>query len=297
MLDRRTLPLSAMRSFESAGRHLHLGRAGAELGVTHGAVSHQIRALEDKLGLKLFIRANNKLQLTIAGEHLLKSVKEGLDLMVKGALNLNSDSIAGELIIGCTPTAGASWAVNHIMKFQTQYPQMRIKIVELQVKQLKIPTEIDIALCYGKPKIGDRRLESLITPKIFPVCSPSLLYGKPTIENSTQLAQLPLLYDDNNSWPRWFKSMHVKVPESTQKTFFFNTALTISAAQNGFGVALCNPLEVQDDLREGRLIRVLEEAIPESQNYYLLCNKPEAQSIRAKLFERWIKELMSNIPK
>ena len=112
MFDRRTLPLSALRAFESAGRHLHLGRAGSELGVTHGAISHQVRALEDKLGLKLFTRANNRLQLTSAGEHLLSSVRDGFDRIVDGALHLNPDSIAGELTIGCTHTSGSSCSNN-----------------------------------------------------------------------------------------------------------------------------------------------------------------------------------------
>ena len=79
MLNKRTLPLSGLRAFECAGRHLHLGRAGEELGVTHGAISHQVRALEAQLGVKLFIRANSRLQLTDAGQRLLTAVGEGFE--------------------------------------------------------------------------------------------------------------------------------------------------------------------------------------------------------------------------
>ena len=77
MINRRTLPLSALRAFESAGHHLHMGRAGEALGVTHGAISHQVRALEQQLKVKLFIRSNNRLKLTSAGERLLTAVREG----------------------------------------------------------------------------------------------------------------------------------------------------------------------------------------------------------------------------
>ncbi|MCZ6881933.1 MAG: LysR family transcriptional regulator, partial [Gammaproteobacteria bacterium] len=195
MFDRRTLPLSALRAFESAGRHLHLGRAGSELGVTHGAISHQVRALEDKLGLKLFTRANNRLQLTSAGEHLLSSVRDGFDRIVDGALHLNPDSIAGELTIGCTHTSGSSWAVKHIMQFQANYPQMEIRVVEVRPQQQEIPSEIDITICYGKPNVGNRRLEALISPCVFPVCSPTLLFGRESIENPEQLTRMPLLQD------------------------------------------------------------------------------------------------------
>jgi LysR family glycine cleavage system transcriptional activator len=296
MFDRRTLPLSALRAFESAGRHLHLGRAGSELGVTHGAISHQVRALEQKLGLKLFTRAHNRLQLTSAGELLLSSVRDGFDRIVDGALHLNPDSIAGDLSIGCTHTAGSSWAVKHIMQFQANYPQMEIRVVEVRPQQSEIPSEVDIAICYGKPNVGNRRLENLISPSVFPVCSPTLLFGQETIDSPEQLTRLPLLQDDQNTWPRWLSAMGVEVPDSIRQTHFFSTALSLTAARNGFGVALCNPLEVQDDLREGRLVRVLEHSIPESHNYYLLCNFDEGQSLRAQLFEEWINNVMKNLP-
>ena len=102
MLERRTLPLSALRAFESAGRQLHMGRAGEELGVTHGAISHQVRALEQQLGVKLFIRANNRLKLTGAGKRLLNAVREGFDRIVDGTLQLDPDSLTGVLVIGCS---------------------------------------------------------------------------------------------------------------------------------------------------------------------------------------------------
>jgi LysR family glycine cleavage system transcriptional activator len=296
VLDRRTLPLSALRAFESAGRHLHLGRAGKELGVTHGAISHQVRALEQKLGIKLFSRANNRLTLTSAGEKLLISVRDGFDRIVDGALHLNPDSVAGELTIGCTQTSGSSWAVKHIMEFQVSYPQMEIRVVEVHPLQKNIPRDIDVTICYGKPDVGDRRLEELISLSVFPVCSPTLLFGQSTIETPADLAQLPLLHDNQNSWSKWFSQVNVELATINQQTHFFSTVLSLTAARNGFGVALCNPLEVQDDLREGQLVRLLEHAIPESQDYYLLCDPIDTQSRRARLFEEWMQNIMQNLP-
>ena len=141
MFDRRTLPLSALRAFESAGRHLHMGRAGDELGVTHGAISHQVRILEQYLGIKLFIRANNRLKLTSSGEHLLDAVRDGFECIIDGALRLDPDSLTGSLIIACTESTGASWAVMHIGEFQLQYPQIDVHVVEVQPQQKDIPRE------------------------------------------------------------------------------------------------------------------------------------------------------------
>ena len=99
MLDRRTLPLSALRAFESAGRRLHMGRAGEDLGVTHGAISHQVKTLERQLDVELFVRANNRLKLTSAGERLLLAVRDGFDRIIDGELQLDCDQLTGNLVI------------------------------------------------------------------------------------------------------------------------------------------------------------------------------------------------------
>lgn len=296
MLDRRSLPLSALRAFESAGRHLHLGRAGEELGVTHGAVSHQVRALEKKLGVKLFTRTNNRLRLTSAGEHLLRSVRAGFDRIAEGAQHIDPESIAGELIVGCTQTMGSSWAVKQVMQFQSNYPQIEISFHEIYPEQRDIPPDIDIAICYGKPDVAERRLEPLLSPSVFPVSSPGLLFDRPTVENPADLAYLPLLHNNQNSWGRWFEAMNVDFKPEGRQTHFFSTALSLTAARNGFGVALCNSLEVEDDLREGQLVRLLDHTIPEAQNYYLLCDTVGKQGIRARIFEEWIKNRIRNLP-
>jgi LysR family glycine cleavage system transcriptional activator len=289
MLNRRTLPLSALRAFESAGHHLHLGRAGDALGVTHGAISHQVRALEQQLKVKLFVRANNRLKLTSAGERLLGAVREGFDSIVEGALHLDPDNLTGTLIIACTESTGASWAVRHIGEFQLQYPQISIHVVVLQPRQKDIPREVDVAICYGKPEAGGRQLEELVSPPVYPVCSPKTLHGLPAITRPEQLARLTLLHDNQNSWSDWFSAMHVAIPENLRQIHFHSTNLSLTAARLGYGVALCNTFEIQEDLRQGRLVRLMKKGVPESHNYYLLTNQPERRSLRAQLFEDWIK--------
>ena len=289
MLNRRTLPLSALRAFESAGRHLHLGHAGDALGVTHGAISHQVRALETQLKVKLFIRANNRLKLTSAGERLLNAVREGFDSIVEGALHLDPDNLAGSLVIACTESTGASWAVKHIGEFQLQYPQISMHVTLLQPRQKDIPREVDVAICYGKPEAGGRHLEKLVSPPVYPVCSPQTLHGLPAITRPEQLAQLTLLHDNQNSWPDWFAAMQVAIPENVRQLHFHSTNLSLTAARLGYGVALCNTFEIQEDLRQGRLVKLMKKGVAESHNYYLLSNRPEHRSLRAQLFEDWIK--------
>lgn len=293
MLDRRTLPLSALRSFESAGRHLHMGRAGEDLGVTHGAISHQVRVLEDHLGVKLFVRANNRLKLTDAGERLLRAVQDGFDRIVDGTLQLDPDNLTGTLVIGCTESTGASWAIQHIGEFQLLYPQIDIHVVEVKPQQKDIPREVDVAICYGKPEAGGRQLDELVSPPVYPVCSPRILHDIPAITRPEHLARLTLLHDNQNNWSRWFAAMDVSVPEDIRQIHLYSTNLSLTAARLGYGVALCNPFETQEDLRQGRLVRPLKQAIPESHNFYLLTNQPEHRSLRAQLFEDWIRSQVS----
>lgn len=289
MLDRRTLPLSALRAFESTGRHLHMGRAGEDLGVSHGAISHQVRALEQRLNVRLFIRENNRLRLTTAGERLFSAVRDGLDRIIDGALQLDADNLTGILTIGCTESTGASWAINHIGEFQLQYPQIDIHVTSVLPQQKNIPREVDVAICYGKPEAGGRRLEKLVSPPLYPVCSPRILHGLPTITRPGQIGRLTLLHDGQNSWSRWFTAMNEPKPENIRQMHFYSTNLSLTAARLGYGVALCNPFEVQEDLRKGSLVKLLEKAVPESHNYYLLTHQDEHRSLRAELFEDWLR--------
>ena len=264
MLNRRTLPLSALRAFESAGRHLHMGRAGEELGVTYGAISHQVRALEQQLKVKLFVRAKKGLELTHAGERLLLAVGDGFDKIVDGTLRLEDDNLTGKLVIGCTESTGASWAIEHIGEFQLLYPQIDIHVVEVQPRQKIIPREVDVAICYGKPEADDRRLEELVSPPVYPVCSPRILHGLPTITRPGQVGRLTLLHDSQNSWSKWFEAMGVPKPSNASQMFFYSTNLSLTAARLGYGVALCNPFEIQEDLRQGRLVKLLKKTVPEA---------------------------------
>ena len=266
-----------------------MGRAGEELGVTHGAISHQVRGLERHLGVKLFIRANNRLKLTSAGERLLSAVREGFDRIVDGTLQMDPGNLTGTLVIGCTQSTGASWAVRHIGEFQLQYPQIDIHVVEVQPRQKVIPREIDVAICYGQPETGGKHLQELASPPVFPVCSPRILHGIAPITRPEHLSRLTLLHDNQNSWSRWFNAIDVPEPGGLKQMHFYSTNLSLTAARLGFGVALCNIFEIREDLLQGGLVKLLEKAVPETHNFYLLTNQPEHRTVRAQLFEDWIK--------
>lgn len=287
-MDRRTLPLSSLRAFESAAETLHLGRAGERLGVTHGAISHQVRALEDRLGVSLFVRAHSRLSLTPAGQRLYEAVKQGLDRILDGTRNLDPQELDGPITVGCTQTIATSWAARLICEFQKNYPTVEISTREIRPRQSDIPREIDIAICYGAPSKDDRHLTHLASPALFPVCSPQLVSARTDGFDAKILEQFPLLHDKQVSWDRWFAAQNVPKPDTVQNIHFANTSQALTAACLGYGVALSNDFETQDFIRDGRLIRLTDRSIPEEKDYFLLTPAPARGSARTALFADWI---------
>lgn len=295
MLSRRTLPLSALRSFECAGRHLHFQKAGKELGVTQSAISHQIRALEDQLNTQLFDRTGNRLTLTPAGTLLLEKASKAFDQLIDAAEGLGPEVIAGKLTIGCTTTLLVSLVMNTISRFRQSYPEIDMEIVEIKPLHKAIPRELELAFCFGEPLAKDRRIEPLLREKIFPVCSPGLLQSVPRVTRPAHLLNLPLLHNNLGHWDRWFSSARLSPSDAKNHLHFFNTHVALAAARRGLGVALASSLEVQNDLLMGTLVKVLDDSIQEPEQYYLVAHFPENQTHRAMLFERWLKEDISGL--
>lgn len=285
-MNRRNLPLSALRSFEATARHLHMGKAGEALGVTHGAVSHQIRSLEDKLGAKLFIRAHNTLELTPTGTQLLQAVTEGLDKLQDGLRYLAPEALGGRLIIGCTQTIGASWAPSQLHLFYQKYPTIEIEIQEIKPRQRHIPRNIDVAICYGAPEVEDRSIRLLARPLLYPVCNPALLANRTTQLAPKHLFDYTLVHDGQVSWANWMQEYQLNITDAKRNMTFPNTSQAVRAAVNGAGVALANTLETKEYIDNGQLIRFIEKPIEEAQSYYLL--GPAKSTLKSQLFINWM---------
>lgn len=288
MIDRRTLPLAALRAFESAAQHLHMGKAGIELGVTQGAISHQVRLLERRLGVSLFSRAHNTLALTPAGIRLLTAVSHGLDLIIDGARNLDPKNLNGSLVVGCTETIATSWAAQHICSFYEKYPEITITVVEIEPLQRVISHDIDIAICYGRPENDDRLLTKIGAPTLFPVCSPTLLsHGRQQMKLQ-ELTSFTLIHDGQVSWVRWMEQYNIDISLIPSNIYFPSTSQAIRAAMLGAGVALSNTLEAQQFIIDGQLVKLFDKPINEEHSYYLMSPATKNNTTKAQIFIEWI---------
>ena len=294
LLTRRNLPLNALRAFEAAGKHRHMRRAADELGVTHGAISQQIKILEQTLQVKLLKRENNRLSLTTAGERLLKSVQEGFDRITEGALYLDPDSMSGEIIIAVTPSISMNWLLGTIGEFCQRYPEVEPRLLTIEPHQRKLPTEFDIALCLGQPETPLRQVTELYQEHYFPVCRPGLIKTDQPINKPVDLLQYPLLYERFNHWQHWFKLQGISNPKANGNIHLDYGFQSIEAARRGLGITLADQIEVAQDLQDGRLIKLLNEVLPVNESIYLVTDIETNQPLRVKLF---VEELIQGINK
>jgi LysR family glycine cleavage system transcriptional activator len=283
ILSRRNLPLNAMRAFEAAARHCHLRKAAEELGVTHGAVSRQVRQLEEILAIELFDRSHNRLSLTSAGQRLLPGVREGLDKIAESALYLDPDSMSGSLVIASTPSISAGWLVTAMAEFSRQHPEVELRLLNIDPLERELPAEVDVAICYGRPDVGQREIIELFQERYFPVCHPSLLQGKAPINSPEDLLRHRLLHDHHNLWPRWLNRMAVE-GRAQQQMYLQDSYQVLSALREGCGIGLMDRVDVHQELCSGQLVSLFDETIEAEQRHFLVVEKESRSTVRARLF-------------
>lgn len=294
MLQRRQLPLNAMRAFEAVARHLHMRRAAQELGVTHGAVSRQVKLLEQQLGVLLFDRVHNRIELTAGGQRLFKTVQDALDSISESTYFLNPDSMTGSLIIDATPSIAMNWLVRLVGEFANSYPEIDISLRNISPQQKVLNSDFDVALCYGKPIEPAWPSSKLYREKQFPVASPKLLQRYPAVKGERDLLQMALLQDRHDSWREWFASQGIEEHRGSSNLYMQEAYQTLAAAREGFGVALADRLEVAPDLEAGTLISLSNVAVPLPETTYLVTAPADRLTMRAKVFidflTKWLGE-------
>jgi len=260
-MGRRLPPLNALRAFEAAARHLSLSRAADELSVTPAAVSHQIRTLEDHLGVALFRRDGRSLLLTDAGQACLPGIREGFERLASAIDEIDSLGMVGVLTVSVAPSFAAKWLVPRLDRFQVRHPEIDVRVsASMQVTDFS-RDDVDLAIRYGAGRYPDLVVEKLLEESVFPVCSPGLLKEKGPIDTPEALRSHTLLHDDSPdndescpTWAMWLKAAGVEM-DASRGPRFNQSSLVIEAAALGKGVALAKATLAAADLAEGRLVK------------------------------------------
>lgn len=274
---RKLPPLNALRAFEAAGRHLSLSRAAEELHVTPAAVSHQVKALEEVLGQKLFRRVSRSLVLTDAGQLLLAPLGEGLDRMAEGIARLRGLEGNQPLTVSVPPSFGAKWLMPRLEHFRSLCPEVDVRI-DASMRLVNLDREdIDLAVRYGGGRYPGVEVECLMSEQVFPVCSPELLRRGPALDTPADLAGHTLIHTEylggSNAypdWSMWLSAVGLPRLRPRHELRISLASMGVDAAVAGQGVLLVGSVLVAGDLARGRLVRLFDTAVPVNLCYYLV---------------------------
>jgi LysR family glycine cleavage system transcriptional activator len=285
---RRLPPLNALKAFEAAARSESFTRAAEELCVTQGAVSQQVKALETTLGVKLFHRERQRLQITDAGREYLGVVRDALDRIALGTERLVQRQTSGVLTVSTSPDFAAKWLVHRLGRFAEAHPDIDLR-VSATMHQVDFAREdVDVAVRHGDGLWVGLDVVRLCSEQLFPVCSPKLVSGGKRITKPMDLLKFPLLrLDDWKTWSRWFDAAGVS-PPITQGPVLNRASMLIDAAVNGQGIALARTALAAWDLINGRLIRPIDVFLRMSHAFWIVCPKATSALPKIRLFREWL---------
>jgi LysR family glycine cleavage system transcriptional activator len=294
---RRLPPLNALRAFEAAARHLSFTKAADELNVTQAAVSHQVKALEERLGMPLFKRGNRSLLLTDAGQAYLPALREAFDGIAQATDRLRITSGEGPLKVSALNSLAAKWLMPRLPKFRSLHPEVDVLIHTSDQLVDFAHDGIDVGIRYGGGSYGGLISDFLMSDVCFPVCSPKLLAdGQLPLEKPADLARHTLLNDDAPNvrgmpdWRMWLRAAGVKNIDPSHGLAYSDSAMLVQAAVEGQGVALARLSIAELDLAAGRLVKPFDLEIPTQHSYYLVFPPAHLEVPKVKAFRAWILE-------
>lgn len=288
-LGRRLPSLNALKAFEAAARHESFTRAADELNVTQGAVSHQVKALETELGLRLFQRERQRLVITEAGRVYLEIVRDAFDRIATGTERLVQRQQSGILTVTTSPNFAAKWLVHRLGRFAEANPGIDLRIGATVQHVDFTREEVDVAIRHGDGRWPGLHVTRLCVEELFPVCSPTLLKGRGALRLPADLARHTLLHiDDPLDWAKWLEAAGISGLNLSRGPVFSQRSMAIDAAIDGQGVALARTALGAWDLLAGRLARPFDFALKVPYAYWIACPKANADLPKISAFRDWL---------
>ena len=291
-------PLSALRAFEAAARHLSLTKAAHELHVTPGALSHQIRGLEEHLGIALFLRRPRAIVLTDAGQRLYPGLQTGFGLIRQAVETVAQRGDGNKLLISTPPGFTAKWLAPRLWRFLAANPGLDARVSSTPAYVDLAAGDVDVADPQPAGRRGDRarasrrKLADLIAT---PVCSPAYAAKIGGLKTPAALRKAALIFDDSLAgsengygWAGWLKAAGVDGVDLDRGLHFSSADHALEATVEGAGVQLAYTLLTQDDVRSGRLIAPFDLMLPSRRAMHFVCLKGRETRPHIAAFRQWI---------
>jgi len=307
----RLPPLNALRAFETVARHLSVKKAAAELSVTPAAVSHQIKGLEEYLGVQLFNRQNRALELTEAARVCLPKLREGFDNLAQAVERLRMHKGGGTLTVSVPPSLAARWLMPRLHRFFEAHPEIDVRVSA----RLRQPSEggrrgamaeratvdtwladSDISLIYGRGDYPGFAVDKLLSLSVTPICSPKLATDRehPLVRPRDLKHHLLLhddtgdLYDGVSFWEVWLKEAGVEDVDLRRGPHFSHAVLAFEAAVEGLGVLASLPVLAKADLDAARLVTPFALRVPLRSAYYMVSTEAALSRSAVAAFREWL---------
>jgi len=286
-VTRNLPPLGALRAFEAAARLESFSRAADEISVTHGAVSHQMRALERALGTALFLRNGRRVALTAAGRHFAERVRAALQDLAEAAQFVRRSEGERAVSVSMLPSFAARWLMPRLGRFMERHPGIAVNIhTSITLVDFQ-RDDVDLAIRFGSGHWPDLEAHKFMDEEFFPVVSPRFNRGRLPAQPS-ELGKFQLMRSNDEPWTPWFRAAGVRFKEP-HSLIFTDSSLLLQAAVDGRGIALARSGIAADDLRAGKLVRLFDVALPAHGASYLVWPKGKLTPY-ATLFRDWLLE-------
>jgi LysR family glycine cleavage system transcriptional activator len=289
MNPRKYLPsMGLLIAFESCSRLLHFTAAAHELNLTQSAVSRQIRALEEIVGIELFKRERQSVRLTQAGEIYAKEIRDSLRAISNSTLRMTASPAAGSLTLAILPTMGTRWLAPLLPDFSKEHPEVTLNLITRLAPFDLDSDQVHAAIHFGLPEWPNAELDFMFEETVFPACSQKLKnefkFTKPS-----DLLEAPLLHLNSrpNAWAEWFQHQGLSYSGGIG-TYIDQFAVATQAASVGLGVALLPHFLFKSELIRGELVTALDVQIQSTGKYYLACANSMLRHPPLIAFRAWL---------
>lgn len=286
-MARRLPPLSALRPFEAAARLESFSRAAAELHLTHGAVSHQVRALEEHLGTPLFARHGKRVALTAAGRAFAERVRASLDELAAASESVRSRR-DDRLSVSVLPSFASRWLMPRLIRFMDANPKIAVTVDATTALADFAADEVDVAIRFGMGPWPGLACEKFLDDEYFPVASPKLYRGK-LPKTPKELLTARIIREDRDLWVPWFKAAGVSVEGPITGPNFNDSTFALQAAARGEGISLTRRSIIGEDLERGTLKKLFDIPLASPTSYWFVSPKETAATEKVKKFRDWVR--------
>jgi LysR family glycine cleavage system transcriptional activator len=283
--------LNGLRAFEAAARHLSFTRAASELNVTQTAISHQIKRLEEELGVRLFVRQNRALELTAEARDYLPGIRAAFNDLRLATDRLKQKGNDNVLTVSTIASFAAKWLLPRLGKFQEQHPGIDVHITTSTGLVDFTRDNVDAAIRYGRGHWPGLRSAWLMADEMFPVCSPELLNGKRPLRQPEDIRNHTLLHTSSfdDDWRQWLTAAGLPLDMLAQRGVSFDMIfMTVQAAIDGSGIAMGRTSYVRDDIAKGRLVVPFDIALPADAGFYLVSPEGGIERPKLRAFREWL---------